>query len=395
MNHSVSDAELDAILTDWGSTARSAAGHQPMPELTSRPRRFDRSRQPRPARHVGWQVAAGAVAVALAAAIVIGLPNLLDHDRRAADPLPGVTGVTGIVPAPPGSKVVTFHGLSITVPASWPVTGYSCTLTSSVVELPGVSTACARGPYPHFTIVRFLEGAEPLPKGSGTTTTRTTIGGLAATRVQSDRPVPYLTHGPSFGYVVAELDASVLIEPAQGQTGMDLADSLRVDAVDTHGCRSKVADVNELPRSATSDRTGMAEALVPGRPASASVCRYRAGWLEKGTTLSGGTLHAFAGTLNRLPVGLSRATDPGPQCRAPGSLGSVAGRDSEDSEAYRIEIRYPAGSPVILVGRTGRCGDLGISNGARAGQLTDDLRDLLWSTVGTSGGMPARIVPAQ
>ena len=322
MKHSVSDAELDAMLTDWGSTARSVAGHQPMPELTSRTHRFRRSRQPRPARHQGWQVAAGAVAVALAAAIVVGLPKLLDQDRRASDPLPGVPGIAS---APLGSKVVTFHGLSITVPASWPViAGESCTRTSSVVELPNeFSTACfPLRPYPQFTTVRFLEGIDPLPKGSVTRTTRTTIGGLAAIRVEADRPAPPVTDRPAFGYVVAKLHASVLIEPAQGQTGRDLADSLRVDAVDSHGCRSLVADVNALPRSATSDRTGMAEALVPGRPASASVCRYVAGWLEEGATLSGSEAlylrrHAERAAGRPQPGERSGGTHPLPQAGQP------------------------------------------------------------------------------
>ena len=197
------------------------------------------------------------------------------------------------------------------------------------------------------------------------------------------------------GYEVPELQASVLIQPAQGQSVPELADSLRVTAVDTHGCRSRTIDVTDLPRTATSDRPGMAQALIPAQPVSASVCRYDAGWLEAGATLSGTALRAFAAKLNALPVGLSRAIDPGfVRCRAQGSLGSVSGEEYGDSEAYRIEIRYSAGSPVILVARLARCGDLGISNGARTGQRTQAMAVALAGIVGNATGWAVAVKPA-
>lgn len=374
------DAGLEARLTDWGRQARSATGPQRMPDLSASPARQQ--------SHLGWPLLAGGLAVALAATIVVGLPRLLG---RSSEPLGGATSTA----APgPGLQVVTFHGLSITVPAAWRVAGYSCQLTSSVVELPGASPACGRRPYPEFTIVQFFEGTQPLPKESVSRTTRTTISGLPATRIEADRAVdPYVTDRAAFGYVVPKLHASVLIQPAQGQTGQDLAASLRVDAVDMHGCSSTVSDVAALPRSATSDRIGMTQALIPGQPVSASVCRYQAGWLEKGSTLSGAALRAFAATLNGLPVGLSRARDLGlTTCRDRGSVGSLD--NPWDSEAYRIEVRYPDGPPVLLIARLGACGDLGISNGARTGQRTNELLTLLIRTVGASDGVPAPVVPA-
>jgi hypothetical protein len=374
MNQGVSDAELDAMLTDWGKAARSVAEHQPAPDLTFDTRRLRRPRRLRPSWPFGWQVAAGALAVALAATIVVGLPKLLG--RLASDPLSGVTSTAS---AEPGSKVVTFHGLSITVPASWSVNGFSCTLTSSVVELPGSSPACGRRPYPEFTIVQFVDGTDLLPKDSVSRTIRTDISGLPATRVEADRAIPTVTDRPAFGYVVAKLHVSVLIQPAQGETGQELAASLRVDAVDMHGCRSRRSDVNQPPRSATSDRAGMAQALIPDQPVSAILCRYSHGWLEEGSVLSGAALRAFAAGLNRLSVGLSAKPNPA-DCSGAGGFGPVD--EPEDSPAYRIEARYPDGSPVILIARFGSCGDLEIFNGARSGQLTDDLLILLVRLVG-------------
>jgi hypothetical protein len=376
MNQGVSDAELDAMLTDWGKAACSVAEHQPVPNLTFDTRRLRRPRRLRPSWPFGWQVAAGALAVALAAAIAVGLPRWVGEDRGPAGSLGGVTSTAS---AGPGFQAVTFHGLSITVPASWSVNGFSCTLTSSVVELPGSSPACGRRPYPEFTIVQFVEGTDLLPKDSVSRTIRTNISGLPATRVEADRAAPDITDRPAFGYVVAKLHVSVLIQPAQGETGQELAGSLRVDAVDMHGCRSRRSDMNQPPRSATSDRAGMAQALIPDQPVSAILCRYSHGWLEEGSVLSGAALRAFAAGLNRLPVGLSAEPDPA-DCGGAGGFGPVD--DPANSSAYRIEARYPDGSPVILIARFGSCGDLEIFNGARSGQLTDDLRILLGRLVG-------------
>ncbi|HST48741.1 hypothetical protein [Jatrophihabitans sp.] len=377
------DAALDARLADWGRLARSAVADQPVPELPAVP-----PRRPAP---LGWQLAAGVLTVVLAAAIAVGLPRVLDKDRRP--PAPHGPAGNGISTAPvgPDLQVVTFHGLSITVPASWPVTGYGCSLTSSVVELPVGAPLCLRPAHPGFTIVQFSSVSEPMSPDKVTSTRSTTISGLAATRLEGSA---YLGR-PAFAYVVPELHASVLVMPASGQTGQDLADSLRVDTADAHGCTSTVTDVAGMPGSATSSRAGMAEALIPGEPVSASVCRYSVGLLEQGRELSGPALRSFTDTVNALPPGLSRATQLGLiKCREPDSVGSFDRELRPDSEAYRIEVRYSDGPPVVLIARLGQCGDLGISNGARTGQRTDDLMMLLIHTAGSGGGIPGAVRPA-
>ena len=171
--------------------------------------------------------------------------------------------------------------------------------------------------------------------------------------------------------------------------------SLRVNAVDVHGCRSRVTDVGNLPGGPIGPpRPGLADALLPDQPASVSVCRYLAGWLEQGALLSGPALRAFASTLDRLPTGLSRATEPGLiRCRSRGSLGSLDDELASDSEAYRIEARYPSGRTVILIARLGWCGDLGVSNGVRTGQRSQQLATLLTDAVGNGQGWPSTVAP--
>jgi hypothetical protein len=193
---------------------------------------------------------------------------------------------------------------------------------------------------------------------------------------------------------VPTLRASVLIVPALGQTGADLAGSLQVIAVDSHGCRAMVSDVGELPRNKPPARPGAAETLVPGRPDVLRVCRYFAGRLEQGAALTGSQATELTTVLAHLPAGLSRANPHNYSrslCETPvKGPNAIDGKDSGDVEAYRVEADYPSGNPVIVVVRFGLCGDLGASNGSLTGQRTDKLMRSLTEVAGGGGGI---IVP--
>jgi len=361
--------ELDAVLTEWGRQSRAAAGWQPVPEFATRPRR---------PRHFGWQLAAGAVAVAVAAAVAVAVPRLLAKDGPA-DPLHGVTSTAPTVPA--GFQVVTFHGLSITVPASWQVhAGRYCQLTRSVIELPTAFTyTCLRPTYPNLTIVDFYDGIQP----SSGNVTHTTISGLPATRVQNN------TGRLSIGYTVPSLSVSVVIWPAAGQTGEDLAASLTVDAIDSHGCPARITDGDTFPPRPTAGRSGTANALIPGQPSSMTACRYVQGWLNQGATVSGAALRSFEAIVNGLPPGLSRAAGQSYNCARP------PGAPPAEADVYRFQLRYPSGPPVSLSARASYCGKSGVADGSRTGQLTRPLGILLSDTVGTLGTIPDPVVPVR
>lgn len=370
--------ELDIVLRQWGSQARTAVSQQPMPELTPRVHS---------SRHFGWQLAAGVTAVAVAAVVAVGLPKLLAKNSGDADPLRGITSTAS---APAGFQVITFHGLSITVPASWQVNnGNYCQLTGSVIELPtSVEAACRRPPYLDLTIVDFLGGTQPLPPESVRSSMNTTISGLPATRVEGSAP------RPAIGYIVPRLSVSVLIQPAAGQTGEDLAASLAVHAVDSHGCPARITDGDTFPPPATAGRPGAAETLIPGQPTSMSACRYVLGWLNQGATVSGAALRAFVSAVNGLPPGLSQAADLG--------LVTCTGtpdRDHlpplSDPDVYRFQLRYPSGPLVLLSARAGVCGKSGVANGRRTGQLTEALSQLLIHTAGYQAVAPFPVVPAR
>lgn len=375
---------LDAVLTEWGRQARSTTGHQPMPQLRTRGRR---------PRHFGWQLAAGAMAVAVAAALAVGLPRLLGKDGRPADPLRGITSTAS---ARPGFQVVTYRGLSITVPASWQVgVGIpACVLSRSVVELPGFTDECGVVASPDLTLVEILEGTAPLPSMLVTSTSHTTISGLPAIRTDGVRNGAELSGRKAFGYQIPALQASVQIMPASDQIARQLEASLRVDAVDAHGCSVRSSS-DAFPAPPGAGRAGMADSLVPGEPVSMTACRYIDGWLNQGATVSGAKLGAFVRTVNSLPTGLSRsALGPGLQ-QCPGSPSVRDALPAQGDDIYRFELSYPDGPQLLLIARLGSCGDFGISNGRRTGQLTDALATLLCDTVGCYGTWAGSLEPVR
>jgi hypothetical protein len=379
------DADIDGRLSEWGRAARAAARPATMPAALTAP----------PARAaVGKTLvgAAGAIALAaLVAATVIGLPRYLRLDQTAA---PSIAGVTSTATAGPGFQVVTFHGLSITVPDSWQMNVHEpCSITREVVLLPGYRTLCKGPDIPSIAFVEFIEGSDPLGLSGPLETTETTVSGVAATRTDG-----FWQARKAFAYTVPTLEASVRIVPAQGQTGADLAGSLQVNAVDSHGCRAAVSDVAELPRNKPPARDGAADMLVPGRPDSLRVCRYFAGRLEQGAALTGAQATGLATVLAQLPAGLSRA-DPDTYlpslCHTPATgLNTLDGKYRGDLETYRIEADYPSGDPVIVVVRLGLCGDLGAANGSRTGQRTDALVKALTQVAGVNSALISPVIAA-
>ena len=385
-NPNRADAELDARLSEWGRASRAAV--QPV----AVPASLMAAAAPARRSTVVLRIGAGLAMAAVVVATVIGLPRYLHVDRTAAPP---TRGVPSTATAQPGSQTVMFHGLTITVPSSWLIArGEVCTLSRSIVRLPGFTLTCAYPDTPSVAFVDFLEGEDRLPLTGPITSTKTTISGVAATRSDGR-----WAGRAAFGYTVPTLRASVLIVPAQGQDGADLAGSLQIKAVDSHGCAAKVADLAELPRNEPPAREGAADTLVPGRPAMLRVCRYVAGWLEQGAALTGPqqtrTLRVLAG----LPPGFSRAAVPTisrPLCYSPGKgVDTIDGKDSSDLEAYRIQADYPVGKPVIVIVRLAMCGDLGASNGSRTGQRTDALMKEMMRVAGNAEGAIGPVTPVR
>lgn len=240
------------------------------------------------------RVLTGVAAVALLLATLMGVPHFLRHG--ADDGTPSFGGATATASPVPGHRVITFHGLSITVPASWALTvGEYCKNTTNTVVLPGISASCGHIDQPALSTVEFYEGASGLPLTGTTATVHTTISGVPATRVEGS----YQPRS-AFGYLLPSLQASVLIRPARGLSGDDLAATLRVVVIDGNGCRSAVTDAAELP--AVTPSSGELRALVPDGADSLVVCRYVAGRLEQGALITGARVPTISSTLDAQPA---------------------------------------------------------------------------------------------
>ncbi|HTZ44644.1 MAG TPA: hypothetical protein VMB79_12350 [Jatrophihabitans sp.] len=376
------DDDLEDKLLRWGRAAREGVTDLPTLQPAGR---VGVTRQ-----RMSIQLAGGAALVVLAAAIVIVLPGHLG--RRGVPAAPSLGGVNSTAHAGAGERVVTFHGLSITVPSSWALTvGDPCSPKVSTVELPGQSDACGHGATPALTFVEFGDGGEnPIPVAGVRSRQDLMLDGVAATRVEGvlDRPV--------LAYVVPSLQVDVVIRPGTDAVADMLARTLAVNSVDSHGCRSSVNDVRTLTGRAPAQRKGASGALIPPGPAAVTLCRYVGGRLEQGARLTGGQLRDFVAALNAQPAGLSRSTDrvPASACKPPSGLGSVNGATVDDSQAYRLEASYPAGPSVVVAARLGWCGALGASNGSLTAQRTVTLVGLLTGLVGDRVGEPGGVVTA-
>src|SRR6185437_7732231 len=191
MKHLVEDSSFEQQLRSWGTQARADAPPATMPVLPIRSR----------SRRLG-PIGAGALLVAAAALVgttLTALPGYLRHDHRVAAPPANSTASKSA-----GNQVLTFHGLSVTVPASWPVVvGSPCRMDTDLVILPGPTGDCSyQGLGPPVTVAAFSDGL-PLGLPATATTVPIMISGVPATRQDADY------HGrPATGITVSSVQAA-------------------------------------------------------------------------------------------------------------------------------------------------------------------------------------------
>jgi hypothetical protein len=315
-----------------------------------------------------------------------------------------VTGTDAVIgsaiasPEPAGLQRIVFHGLSIDVPADWPLNARQCaTPIQDTVLLPGAVFDCMSPTHPAVTSVEFQDGPSNLLRDTlrHIHTSTTSVDGHAAIRLTGQDPdslQPYV-----IAVNVPSLPAQVVIRSPQQATAEALADSLAIAEVDPNGCSSRDAQLGVLPTGLPSARPGADSTLVPGTPTDVTICRYEAGLLEQSTVLDDADRTSLVELLNGLPAGLSRLAPNSYSpdiCRSPATdPGALTGTIAFDSEAYLIHVHYQSGPTLDVVVRLGRCGTLGASNGTRTGQLTMDMQRLM-TMAGSTQGMPEQVQPA-
>jgi hypothetical protein len=362
---------LDDQLRAWGAQQRRSG-----PNIAVPVERFVTRRR----RPVAAIVGAAAVIVAIALGVSVLRGGGTNHPSGGAQASPGPQAS-----APPGYQAVTFHGLAINVPSSWPMNATRCgQATEDTVVYPGVVPLCFGGINEKLTIAVWSDGSTPGgPEldAQGTATTSTAISGTPAKKITArTRQGRFVIR-----FEVPAVDASVTVASPDRSTAERLVASVRIVQRDRNGCPAKATDVSTIPTGQPPARAGAATSLLPNDPVRVAVCRYLAALIEQSSSLDSAHQAGLRSALNALPPGLLHFQDSGPECRRRiTDPGSTMGSDAGDSEAYRIQADYSTGPSVVIIVRLGVCRQLGASNGTVTGKPTTQLMDDLAAIVGTA-----------
>jgi len=325
----------------------------------------------------------------------------------SADPAPS-TSPTQAARIPDGYQAVTYRGLTVDVPATWPINAAACgtPLRDTVLMVGGGGAAqCALVRPAGVSWVQFVAAGQLTGPGLINTDEQATtvmIDGLRAVRTTGEAAYPG-ARDPILHVIaisVPELIASIMIMSPSALLADSIAATVTANAQDPddNGCLLASTAASALPTGQPQSRPGAADQLIPGAPTDIAVCRYYRSLIAQSVRLDPSQRATFIATLNALPEGLSRTPTanymPGGCRPANAEPGSFTLTDGPDSDAYLVHVRYVSGPDVTVVARLGLCGDLGASNGSRTGQRTWDLVELLSSVAGAGTSVPQLVLPA-
>lgn len=320
---------------------------------------------------------APAVYVALIIGIALyGAVYLAGRSQRAAEPPPAGPAV------PEGMKPVSFHGVQVFVPASWPISPERSECdrpTSDFVELPfGAVTSIGCFPKPSLaavTAVRFDTADSPRGQQRATVATEAVI-----VDGHTGRRGAGVAKGETTEMAVLVLpDPGVVISVASPDeaTAQRILDSTRVVPVDSYGC---VDHVEPLTPAGASERSGAGSQLVPGEPISGAVCLYGGSWLAHSVRLSNEQMGNLRSILNALPPGVSQ---PGE-----GFSATEEACREEQANGYIVTFGYASGPRLDVYVHIGGCADLSASNGSRTTKINAPLVTFLADVAHYVGGFP-------
>lgn len=314
--------------------------------------------------------------LAFAVASTVGMAGCgsVTGERKPVGP---PAGVHPALTAPAGERVVTFRGLALDVPASWPTVTAGCGATDHAAVIFGgnLRFGCPsqHGPTrPDRFDTVVLSGPRP-----GSSPGRpTTVAGLAATRSETatDGRTRVDVDIPSTG-------AELIFDVADPRTADRILATARQIEADTLGCPT-------LPPSdapTVSGGPGDGRPVVSPTPTAGAVCTYEGGRLEQSAPVTGKDLGLLVAAVNRTaghPSTLDRA--PMPDCRTqeqvmppPWSLLRLT--SSQGLQLVTVTVSAcPRGGPGVA-GRT---------QGAVTFELFDDLSTLTRSLNEMPGNSP-------
>jgi hypothetical protein len=306
------------------------------------------------------------------------LVNPVPAPTPSPEPLPTSAAIVSPAKPPPpkfatgdprgpdfgGWRAVGIYGLTVDIPASWPVNAAICGTPQrdTVLIEPYVVPACASGRKPRVdsvTVRPYRSRVDPKLSPS-------------ARRAIDGHPAEVITAGNVTTVLVPDLKAAVEIDVHDAQLAQHINNSLRVLSVDSHGCATQRPDTVQLPTGQAPHSAAARTVLVPGRSTSLTTCGYDDGRLRVGATMSGADVRKVAAALNAAPPGGSLNLD-GSECQSPRAAPS-----------YILTFGYADQQSVTVWVRIDGCGVLGASNGMVVHRRTFDVVE----AVGTASGLP-------
>lgn len=358
----------DLVRATLGERAEDAPAPHGLPEaVRARRHRSRRTRQ---------TAAVLAVAAATAAAVVIPL-------TLTGAPSAGEKHVTTPAPQPSHEQLIGFHGIEITVPASWKLNDARCgtPVADTVLRDEGGVLTCLAPRPAGISSIELLTTSKAWEAAMTHVVTVTNAHGVSLRRGRMPgRPVVVLV--PATG-VLAFVDT-----PSPTLTDR-LINSIEVTTTDSTGC--KMREFQLRPPFAESALRGPYQRYViePG-PATIAICHYEDNWLVSSLVVSGSAAARIVAAANTAPNGYVHAP---PQkgvfnpCTAPLRMGGERGT------GFILWARYANGYWRQLWFHMGSCGALGITNGQRAGALTLELARAINEPLHRGFGIPGHLLP--
>lgn len=305
--------------------------------------------------------------------------------RSHAAPQPPIAGRSAPGVAPPGTRPVTFHGLTVFVPRAWATNAVKCgaALKNTVFFGDGAQPACGSVGTSRFSIATFSTW-QPGNEDRRLRHRSLTIDGHRATLGTGSEDGRHLSE-----LIVADLKARLLIAGPGPGIGNEVVRTAQVTRTDANGCPSTMGYVDLT----TPPTTGPADVMVAGTPSKVVICHYLRSFLDQGISLSPADAGRFVTALNALPTGLSevlRSTYLPGSCRG-GRLATQG--DASDLEQFSIRISYADRPDAVVYARLGLCGPVGFTNGTRTGQRADGVVNLLNALFDDSLTWPGPVHP--
>jgi hypothetical protein len=286
-----------------------------------------------------------------------------------------------VAPAPT-DQVIGYHGVLVTVPAAWRINDQTCGTPQHDTVLRDVgAVASCLVPRPDgvssLELFGFLTGSGSLLSELQVTDSFTNASGVRLER----GTVPNYS---GIAISVPAADVLMLIEGTSSEQTKEIIDSIQLADIDPYGCAMHETQLE--PTSSYEPSAAMYDALIPGSPSAIAICHYVDNWLASSATLTGDRLSSFVRLVNGLPQGFVHApTDS--------YLPSSCSKSDERGNGYVLWVQGIVDTPIPLWAHVQVCGNLGITNGALARQLTPDFARVLNGPLQIGYVMPGRLVP--